>query len=449
MRLIRFFAAPLLVVALASCSTEHGGSQSHTVREAGFVSLFDGQTLNGWTELKKGKGTDYRVEDGILVCPAESADNLFSEKEYSDFVLRLDFKLTTHANNGIAVRAPFDTGQIAYIGNEIQILDDATYPKLEPAQYCGSHYKVTAAKRGALKPTGQWNHYEIIAKGRHIKVKLNGKLITDSDINAVTKPEVIRQHPGMFRSTGRIGFLGHHSRVEFKNIRILELPTIDEENTPPTGFAALFNGRDLNGWKGLVKDPPHRAKMTPDELAAEQKKADEIAFRHWHVKDGEITFDGDWKGQNLCTIKDYADFEMLVDWKIPPKGDSGIYMRGSPQVQIWATNSPGQFTPPDGSGGLYNNNTNPRHPSKLADHPVGEWNRFRIIMVGDKVHVFLNDVLVVNNITMENYWERNKPIYPTGSLELQNHGGPLWFKNIYVREIKRTELLDSPVATKF
>jgi hypothetical protein len=140
---------------------------------------------------------------------------------------------------------------------------------------------------------------------------------------------------------------------------------------------------------------------------------------------------------------------MWVDWKIPPKGDSGIYLRGSPQVQIWETNSPGQFRPPDGSGGLYNNEKNPRHPLKLADHPVGDWNTFHIIMVGDKVHVFLNNELVVNNTTMENYWERSKPMYPVGQLELQNHGGPLWFKNIYVRKIEPTVLLDSPVADKF
>ncbi|MGZ4963779.1 MAG: 3-keto-disaccharide hydrolase [Limisphaerales bacterium] len=437
MKSTRFFAVPLLAIALTSAYAQRGTLlPSHS--DAGFVSLFDGETLNGWTEVN-GTTAGYRVESGAIVCTKESAANLFSEKDYTNYILRLDFKLTSNANNGIAIQAPFEKGQIAYIGNEIQVLDDPTYPNLLPSQYCGSRYKITPAKRGALKPTGQWNHYEITVKGRHIKVALNGKLITDSDPNTVTDPEVIRAHPGMFRTKGRVGFLGHHSRVEFKNISIKELPSTEQENTAPEGFTTLFNGRDLTGWKGLLKDPPHRAKMSPQELATEQKKADEIAFSHWHPKDGQITFDGDWKGQNLCTIKDYGDFEMLVDWKIPPRGDSGIYLRGSPQVQIWATNSPGQFNPPDGSGGLYNNNINPRHPLKYADHPVGEWNRFRIIMVGDKVHVFLNDVLVVNNTTMENYWERNKPIYPTGSLELQNHGGPLGFKNIYVREIPHQE----------
>jgi hypothetical protein len=112
-------------------------------------------------------------------------------------------------------------------------------------------------------------------------------------------------------------------------------------------------------------------------------------------------------------------------------------LRGTPQVQIWEKYSPGQFTPPDGSGGLYNNQKNPRKALKVADHAVGDWNTFRIVMVGDKVHVYLNNELVVNNTTMENYWERDKPIYPTGAIELQNHGGPLWFRNIYVREIPK------------
>ncbi len=156
---------------------------------------------------------------------------------------------------------------------------------------------------------------------------------------------------------------------------------------------------------------------------------------HWKVEDGVLTFDG--KGDNLCTSRDYRDFEMLVDWKIPPKGDSGIYLRGTPQVQIWSTNSPGQFDPPDGSGGFYNDQKNSRHPIRYADNPAGQWNHFRILMVGDKVHVFLNNQLVVNDTTLENYWEPDKPIYSVGQIELQNHFGPLWFENIYIREIPR------------
>src|SRR5262249_14792059 len=158
------------------------------------------------------------------------------------------------------------------------------------------------------------------------------------------------------------------------------------------------------GWKGLMKhpndNPAERAKLSPATYDLEQAKADMRMKEHWKAEGGEIAFDG--KGDSLCTKKDYRDFEMLVDWKIPAKGDSGIYLRGSPQVQIWEPNTPGQFRPPDGSGGLFNNEKNPRHPIKVADNPVGQWNRFRIVMVGDKVHVFLNGELVVRNTVLEN-----------------------------------------------
>jgi hypothetical protein len=204
------------------------------------------------------------------------------------------------------------------------------------------------------------------------------------------------------------------------------------DNTPPEAFTALFNGKDLSGWKGLVADPPQRAQMSAEQLAEAQKKADERMNAHWRVEDGVIIFDG--KGDNLCTIKDYGDFEMFVDWKIEKAGDSGIYVRGTPQIQIWDTDlvSVGAQV---GSGGLYNNQKNPSKPLVKADRPVGEWNTFYIKMVGDKVTVKLNDVLVVDNVVLENFWERDKPIYPTGSIELQNHGNTLYFKNIYVKEL--------------
>lgn len=208
------------------------------------------------------------------------------------------------------------------------------------------------------------------------------------------------------------------------------LPSQAKDNVPPEGFIALFNGKDLTNWKGLVENPPARAKMSAEELAEKQKFADEKMREHWKVDDGALVFDG--KGDSLCTEKDYGDFELYVDWKIKEKGDSGIYLRGSPQVQIW---DPANFGL--GSGGLYNNQKNPSKPLVNADHPIGEWNTFRIIMVGEKVTVYLNGKLVVDNVTLENYWERDKPIYPTGSIELQNHGNTLYFKNIYIREIPR------------
>jgi len=202
------------------------------------------------------------------------------------------------------------------------------------------------------------------------------------------------------------------------------------DNTPPEGFTALFNGNDLTGWKGLVGNPKSRAAMSHDQLAKAQAKADEQMRAHWQVADGALVFDG--KGRSLCTAKDYGDFELYVDWKIKPRGDSGIYLRGSPQVQIWDP-----ANRPEGSGGLFNNRKNPSKPIKCADKPIGQWNTFYIKMVGERVTVKLNDELVVDNVVMENYWERDKPIYPTGQIELQNHGNTLWFKNIYIRELPR------------
>jgi Domain of Unknown Function (DUF1080) len=403
--------------------------------EEGFTSMFDGKTLNGWVRIDK-RGADYFVTNGVIVCPENTSGDLLTVKEYSDFILRLEYKMEPGGNNGVTIRAPLSTNNLTYVGVEIQMLDDLApkHKDIKPWQFNGSVYGIVPARNGTPK-IGAWNSYEITCIGRHYKIVLNDKVIVDTDLNDVRDPEVLKAHPGFLRDRGHLGFLGHWSRTEFRNIRIKELPVEKRDNMPPKGFVALFNGEDLSGWKGLVEDPPKRAKMSPPELAAAQEKADKRMREHWKVENGQIVFDG--KGDNLCTKRDYGDFEMLVDWKIPPKGDSGIYLRGSPQVQIWEPQSGGQFDPPDGSGGLYNNETNSKHPLSFADKPVGEWNRFRILMVGDKVHVFLNGDLVVDHTTLENYWEREKPIYPLGQIELQNHGGPLWFKNIYIREIPR------------
>jgi HEAT repeat protein len=198
------------------------------------------------------------------------------------------------------------------------------------------------------------------------------------------------------------------------------------------GFIPLFNRRDLSGWKGLVGDPAKRAMMMPAELEKAQKLADESMHIHWKVADGVLVFDG--RGESLCTGKDYGDFELYVDWKIEEGGDSGIYLRGSPQVQIWG---PDQSL--DGSGGLYNNQKNPSKPLVRADNPVGEWNTFHIQMVGERVTVYLNGVLVADDVVMENYWEKDKPIYPSGQIELQAHNTPLYFRNVYIRENPRDE----------
>ena len=202
------------------------------------------------------------------------------------------------------------------------------------------------------------------------------------------------------------------------------------------GFKSMFNGRDLTGWHGLVENPVVRAGLKPEELARKQAEADKKSLLNWSVKDGCIWFTG--SGDNLCSVKEYGDFELLADWKITKAGDSGIYLRGSPQVQIWDT-SRVDVGAQVGSGGLYNNEKNPSKPSKVADNPVGDWNSFRILMIGEKVSVWLNGELVVDNVTLENYWDRNIPIFPKGSIELQAHGTDLAFRDIYVRELNESE----------
>ncbi|HEX8523276.1 MAG TPA: DUF1080 domain-containing protein [Tepidisphaeraceae bacterium] len=210
-----------------------------------------------------------------------------------------------------------------------------------------------------------------------------------------------------------------------------------QDNTPPEGFTALFNGKDLTGWQGLpdprkkLDNPFHAQKLSEEERTKAQQQADEKMKQHWKVEDGVLAFDG--KGDSLCTIKDFKNFEMYVDWKITPGGDSGIYLRSSPQVQIWDPNN--KAANGTGSGGLYNNKKNPDKPLVKADKPVGEWNTFHIKMVGDKVTVRLNDQLVVDNVTLENYWDYSKPIFESGNIQLQNHSNPLWFKNIYIKEL--------------
>jgi len=394
----------------------------------GFVPLFNGTDLAGWTGAVKG----YGVENGVIYCDPKTGGNLYTEHEFSDFVFRFEFKLPAGANNGVGIRAPLQ-GDAAYQGMEIQILDDTSpqYAKLQPYQYHGSVYGLVAAKKGFQKPVGEWNEEEIQAIGRKIKITLNGTVIVDCDLDEVKKtapPEDIKRHPGMDNRKGHIGWLGHGARVEFRNIRIkpIEPYTAGPHNVPPEGFTALFNGKDVTGWKGLVGSPLTRAKMTPEALAAAEKKATEEAVKHWKVEDGAIVYDG--KNNSLCTEKKYGDFEMYVDWKIHPGGDSGIYIRGSPQVQIWQN--------PVGSGGLYNNQKNPSNPLKNVDNPPGQWNRFHIKMVGEKVWVWLNEELVVDNVTMENYWDRKQPIFPSEQIELQHHGSTLWFRNIYIKELK-------------
>ncbi len=206
------------------------------------------------------------------------------------------------------------------------------------------------------------------------------------------------------------------------------------------GYVSVFNGQDLTGWKGLVANPIKRQKMTPKELAEAQVKADQIMREGWIVENGALIFTG--KGDNIATIKEYGDIEMLVDWKLDKdgkEGDAGVYLRGTPQVQIWDT-SRVKVGAQVGSGGLYNNKTHPAKPLKVSDNKLGEWNTFKIRMVDDKVTVHLNGDLVTDNVVLENYWDRKQPIFPKEQIELQAHGTKVYYRDIFINELPRKEI---------
>jgi hypothetical protein len=217
-------------------------------------------------------------------------------------------------------------------------------------------------------------------------------------------------------------------------------------NQPPAGFTSLFNGRDLSGWRGRQPNysPYEQAKLTPAELAAKQTAWNAERDLHWRVDaaKGEIVSDG--QSPHLATERDYGDFEFWVDWlMVSPNGDSGVYLRGYPQVQIWDPANPREVRngAERGSGALWNNNAdNPgKWPLVKADNPVGQWNTLRIRMVGSRVWIWLNGRATVDGQILDNYFDRTQPVLARGPIELQTHGSEIRFRNIYVREIAPAE----------
>ena len=215
-----------------------------------------------------------------------------------------------------------------------------------------------------------------------------------------------------------------------------------ENNNPPEGFTALFNGDNIdNGWTGGTTRNPKEIDALPED---ERQQWDNQQLRgvaqHWSVDNGELVSDG--HEPHLVTTKDYGDFEFYVDYKIQPGGDSGIYLRGCPQVQIWdpAHVPAHRHGSNRGSGGLWNNNVDEnKWPSEVADNPAGEWNRMHIKMVGQYVTVTLNGTTVVEDTPRENYYDRSRPVFMTGPIHLQTHGSETRFRNVFVREIGAEE----------
>ena len=440
MKLFKLTCLSFFVFLSASCASTANDNLI-------FTSLFekDADLATNWIGNLKG----YKVENDTIIAQPKCG-HIFTKKEYQDYVLRFDFKLEPHANSGIGIRAPHpDSGKgtnVAYSSVEIQILDNThpKYAKLKDYQFHGSVYGIAAAKKGAEKPLGEWNHQEMRLQGNQLTVILNGQLILDSDIS---KGDAGKFAKGRNRASGHIAIAGHGPGVTFRNISVAEIDNAfalpAKDNEAPEGFTQLFNGKDLTNWKGLLDRPfdkPHKRKtLNADKLKELQAKADESMNRHWSVTEqGELFFDGKKGGHSLATLKQYQNFEFHVSWKIDKDGDSGIYLRGLPQVQIWdpANEKVKKHGAHKGSGALWNNPTEGKWPLVKADKPTGEWNHFFIRMIGDRVSIWTNGKLTVNDAPLYNLWEKGKtPIPVMEQIELQCHGHPTWFKNIYIREL--------------
>lgn len=215
-----------------------------------------------------------------------------------------------------------------------------------------------------------------------------------------------------------------------------------QEPNPPAGFRAIFNGKDLTGWYGL--NPHSGVKLQGEQKEANLKQQRADFPKHWRIENGELVNDG--TGPYAATEEEFGDIEFRVEYKTVAKADSGIYLRGTPQVQIWDWQQ--VFDPKNpnrkphlGSGGLFNNTPGSpgRDPLVRADKPFGEWNQFRIRQIGGRTWVWLNDRLVVDGALMENYWDRSKPLPAKGSIMLQTHGGEIRWRNLFVHEIGAKE----------
>jgi hypothetical protein len=233
--------------------------------------------------------------------------------------------------------------------------------------------------------------------------------------------------------------------LAFLGLMILILGTSQAagQAAPPQGFAALFNGKDFAGWHGMGHADPRKVwAMTDEERAKTFAASMADVNKNWRIDSGEIVNGG--SGQYLTTDKDFADIELLIEYKTVAKADSGVYLRGSPQVQIWDTTEAGgkwKIGADKGSGGLYNNSGGApgRDPLVLADKPFGEWNALRIIQVGARTTVYLNGKLVVDHAIMENFWDRKLPLFAKGPIQLQTHGGEIRWRNLFIREIPADE----------
>jgi hypothetical protein len=406
-------------VAVMSCVASGFAEEVMTMRP-----LFNGKDLSGW------KGDGYVVEGGAIVCTPQGR-NLITEETFANFVLDFQFQLTAGANNGLGIHYP-GTGDSAYTGMELQILDSTApkYKDLKDYQFHGGLYTMAPATQGFLKPVGEWNQARVTVMGPALKEELNGEIILRANLDELATR--FPDHQGVKRRAGHIGWLGHGDRVAFRNIHIAELPPVaNDAGVKAAGFAKIFDGTTLNGWK----------------------HADDLS--NWKAALGILKHNGKPGPTNdLWTAKSYGDFTLVCDWRwsgrgplksqpvVMPDGsekgaceieelDSGIYLRGNTksQVNLWNWSV--------GSGEVYGYRKDPAMPADVkagvtpktkADKPLGEWNRTQITLRGDRLTVILNGKLVIDNAQL--------PGLPaTGPIGLQHHGSAIDFANIWVKEL--------------
>jgi hypothetical protein len=211
-----------LILALPLVSLAVADKDKDNVAPEGFTALFNGKDLTGWKVNEGGKMERWGADKGILYVEGEAGGWLMTEKEYGDFEVRVDFKLPKAGNSGVGLRSPMK-GDPAYVGMEIQLLDDGAdeYKNLKPFQYTGSIYGVVPPAKRVTKPAGEWQTIRIVAKGRKVTVELNGTEIVDANLD--DHKDQFEKHPGLTREKGHLGLQSHTGRVEFRNLYVKPL----------------------------------------------------------------------------------------------------------------------------------------------------------------------------------------------------------------------------------